>query len=410
MPTSGSSVQLCCRQLMCLALLLFIVFPFTELVPLNTYTQPYALLMSLALLPFLSIIVVRGNHKRQFIFLTGFMLLGAVVFILSCYPYDNPREYKNLVSYIGFPSIAICLIYFLKHELELIKKILVFGVYSWLFVGLAQVFFDNSFLSSLAGQSSGFAEDITASGRGAVGLAPEPTHYGFHLLMLGATLALLGGKSVHVFICFAQAILLAHSSSAVMALGLSVGVSYIVSGRLNVKMLIILAGVAVATVFFLHNWRPYSRLYILMGEFYLAPFDILQRDYSVNLRLGGVIASFDYLIQTGLLPGGLSVSSWENASREILKNHDWLVDISKNGMPSGIGVIAYQTGWIGVAFMVGILLVIFQRGALTVNKVAINVVAFIILGQYYISSPIFALVYVAAMKLNLENKEINNEK
>jgi hypothetical protein len=65
------------------------------------------------------------------------------------------------------------------------------------------------------------------------------------------------------------------------------------------------------------------------------PFTILLSDYSVNMRLGGIIATIYAIFNNYFLPTGLSGNLWIIDINYYLNKFKWLYEISEEGWPSG---------------------------------------------------------------------------
>ncbi len=385
------------RKPFCFLFTFFLAFPFLQLIPLSSYNQPYALLIAclvfpLALLSFLHI--APGWHS---LCLISFPVIGILLFLTTCFPYSSPQEYKYLYSYIGFPIVAVSAFYFIRHERPLVINILKKSIYIWLLVALVQYYIKSDFMLSFTGLPSHTTANVVASGRGVVSMAPEPTHYGFHILVIGSALALLGAGWRTLALCIVQAVFLAKSASAVLALCCAIALVTIIGRKINFRTAILLSASTVLATALMLIIASQSRMVILATEFINSPMEILHRDYSLNIRLGGLFASLQHIFDNWLLPQGLSHSAWLTSAEQIRMDNKWLMDISSVGPPSGILVILYQAGFMilpQILFLVATFLLVPIKGF---KAILVYCVPVIILGQYYIASPPFALAYVAAI-------------
>ena len=388
------------RKVVCLCLVLFISFPFIQILPLGGYTQPYALIISILILPFAINVNFQQLTAPMLLVLVSFMVVGLLIFIATCYPYKNYQEYKYLSTYIGFPTIVFSTVFFLKKEKVLVIRILECSVYIWLFVALFQKMWQPDFMLGLLSVSSTIANDILASGRGVLSLAPEPTHYGFHMIMLAAALAVLGGRKFPIALALIQSILLAKSASAAMALGLGFIFAVIVSGKINFKMVSVTVVAICVSAILLYYFGSKSRIVLLVSEFIVDPIGIIFMDYSLNLRLGGMVASFAYILDNFFVPHGMSHDAWLSSAESIRSINPWLVDISSVGPPSGVAVILYQAGIFMLLQLVIIMVAIFRTKIKGLKVILIYTVPFVVLGQYYISAPLFAFIYASVLMNN----------
>jgi len=141
-----------------------------------------------------------------------------------------------------------------------------------------------------------------------------------------------------------------------------------------------------------------SRIYTLATEAIQHPANILLIDYSVNSRLGGLLATCIDVLDNFFLPRGMSYDVWEVARISILAEHDWLLDLSQIGPPSGIGIIAFQGGILVLPFIFMMFYRILSvRVVGAISKIVIISTFFIFLGQYYLSAPGFSLLLACAI-------------
>ncbi|APC05346.1 hypothetical protein AOC10_01780 [Polynucleobacter asymbioticus] len=254
------------------------------------------------------------------------------------------------------------------------------------------------------------AQDIAVSGRGVMGLAPEPTHHGFHILLLGATLALLDIKNQSfglVLLCFLESILLAQSSSSLMCLLLAATVTFFIySPILFISILIALF--LIPEIFFVDiNFdESNNRIVTLILEFIKNPLDILNSDYSLNVRLAGVFATFSLIFSKFLIPEGLLQTDWLTSREYALESYDWLMGLSFVGPPSGFGILIYQGGIFSLIFCLYFISLICTTKFFNLPyKIIVFSSIFIFFNQYYISASGFSLILAAVLyrKCTLKN-------
>lgn len=382
-------------------LLLLTAFPYLQLMPSDSYTQPYGLLLG-ALLFFMHgwPVLFRLALTDQ-IALIGLAILGIAIFLVTCFPYTDPQEYKYLISYLSPLLLTIPLFRYLRHDPTIALRLLQFSILLWIVVAIIQKFIDPNFFLFLIGQWSDSAPDIVQSGRGVLSLAPEPTHHALHILLLASCLVLLdtSGHSRWVLLfCIVDAVLLAASASAILVLGIS-GVVWLLCYRRR--------WLVVAAVFVAIGWLggfidhvPTSndhRVGQLISAVLADPPSLLTVDYSMNMRLGGMIAVVSEAFGNALVPYGMSLQAWETARDGLLTDLPWLMDLSLVGPPSGIGVLLFQAGLFG-AILIGL---VFRRilspSVGMLGRILLIACPIIFLGQYYISAPTFSLLYACAL-------------
>lgn len=381
---------------------LFLAFPYTQVIPLDSYTQPNVLIFGL-LIFLLTFKFIKYIPFPDRLALSGLATMGCILFFISCYPYTNPQEYKYLLNYLAPLVLVTAAVQTLKSHRNLIVILLQIIICTWFVVSAIQSLFNPVFMTSLLGSWGDGAGDIVASGRGVLGFAPEPTHHGFHILIVGACLAILDDSrrsTILIVLCIVEAIIWAKSSSAVMALGISLLFYLALSKPL---LGLAFAGCAILLFSFAQTLLSLvlpesSRMYILLSEAIQQPSNILLIDYSVNMRLGGFLATIIDVLNNFLIPRGMSHDVWMEARTDILTKHDWLLDLSEVGPPSGIGVLAFQGGIFVVPFVFMMFYRILSvRISGKIRKLIITSTLFIFLGQYYLSAPGFALLYACAI-------------
>lgn len=381
---------------------LFLAFPYTQVIPLDSYTQPNVIVLGL-LIFLVTFKSIKNIPFQDMIALFGLATIGCIFFLIFCYPYISPQEYKYLLNYLAPLVLTAAAVYMLKKYKNFIVITLQFSICVWFFVSTVQSLFNPAFMTVFLGSWGESAFDIASSGRGVLGLAPEPTHHAFHILILGACLALLDSSrrsTILVVLCIIEALILAKSSSAVLVLGIAFLVYFTFSKPL---IGLVFAGCAVLLFSFVQTLLSLvlpesSRMYILLSSAIQQPTNILLIDYSVNSRLGGFLATFIDVLDNFFVPRGMSHEVWGEARTRILAKHDWLLDLSHVGPPSGIGVLAFQGGILVMPF---IFLMFYRILSVRVvggfRKIVIISTFFIFIGQYYLSAPGFALLYACAI-------------
>jgi hypothetical protein len=127
------------------------------------------------------------------------------------------------------------------------------------------------------------------------------------------------------------------------------------------------------------------------------PESILAVDHSVNSRIGGLIAGLNIVLENLFIPAGLSNKDWISHIPHFLRQYPWLFDLSTAGIPSGVVIVIYQMGLLGV-FLIFFSMCRIVSAARSVSGTYILIVAVIVFwGQYLISNPLFGLLYGCAV-------------
>lgn len=375
------------------AFLLACIFPYTQILPLGSYNQPYALLFGTLIFMVRGPTTLADMRPLDRWMLAGLLIVGVGLFLANGFASLSAQDLKYFLNYLTPFLLVPAAVSIANRDPDKIERILRFGICVWVVVALVQQR-DPTFLSFLVGSFAEASEASVESGRGVVGLAPEPTHHGFHMLVLGAAYAALGRRRWPVLLCIADALLLARSASVVLALALGIGLWCCLRPRRLIVPAILGGAVLLFGVGFIaFGSSEDSRVLSLIGLVLKNPTDLLMIDYSVNVRLGGLLAGFAHSINEFFVPHGMSEVQWAAARIEIIRTTPWLVDISTVGVPSGFGIILYQGGWLAIP-LVAMIVVRFSsghrlgwQGAIIVSSI------FVFLSLYYLASPDFSVAY-----------------
>lgn len=393
-----TAVNFYVRRFLYFLMAFFFCFPFIDIFGVWAgYNQPYAFVAACLLFPFALYycsIVSPGYH---FLYVFLFFMIGVILFFLTCYPYVGAQEYKYLYTYVSLPIVFVSSFVAINSEKKFLATIFEYASIAWLFVALIQYFYDPNFAIKYVGLLGERGSDIVSSGRGVLSLAPEPTHYGFHMLFMAAAILLLGGRIFFSYLCVFQMIFLSLSSSAILVLVLAFLLSLLFSRRIKKSYIVAtfsFALLACSLILFADDTRVFAILSSILRD----PSQALAVDASVNYRLGGLFSSFDYIVESLFYPHGLSHEQWLFTSKEITNNNRWLLGLSEAGVPSGVGVLLYQGGFLIVAPLFFIWSIFFTlKFDSGFSRVVILTIPLILLFQYYLSSPIFVFVYAAAV-------------
>ena len=150
-------------------LIIFSLFPYIQILPLGTDSQPNALCLSLCLYPF----CCKWKMNKNLFFLFLIMTMGFLVVLIS------PLNFNSILSFINYFTlffVSYVTFYALKKINGIPYKLFKIIVYIWFIVGTIQIFINPDFMSFLLPR--GDSALTLESGRGIVCLAPEPTFYG----------------------------------------------------------------------------------------------------------------------------------------------------------------------------------------------------------------------------------------
>ena len=375
---------------------LFVLFPFTQLVSLPTYNQPYAILMSgVILLGMPRVFMLLPQMDR--IMLSYLALLGVFLFLAAAMQGLQFREISFLISYLTPVFTGAVCYWVMRSYRAMAVRLLTITICIWVGVGVIQSLGFPNFLTGFASHSADLGLNIVASGRGTLGLAPEPTHFGFHMLLLGSTLYLLRGPLWAVGLAVAAMLLLAKSSSALLAVGMGVIawglIRPIKRSWIFISITVLLAFSAIIPLLFDDSYRITK---IILSVYYNG-FDVFLLDYSINARLSGMYAPF-YLFQyQALMPLGMGIENWAVVREYMLSQFSWIINLSGSGPASGIGLILLQGGILGLP----VVLYIMHRLLLLLGRKPEGVLTaacfFVFMAQFYLAAPTFGLVLAATI-------------
>lgn len=384
--------------ILCLALL-FSLFPYTQIIELDSYTQPYAMIFAamatVAALPTLLKSFPRGDATA----LLALAAIGVVMFLLNCMPRPTSQEFKYLLVYVSPALFAFASYALIVEYPRLADRIVSGAALAWIGVGLVQVVVDPGFMTQLVGGFSDAADIVVDSGRGTLGLAPEPTHFGFHMVIMAALLALIGGRNLLAIACVVTAVLIARSSSALLALLLG-GIIYMVvyTGKARLLLLAVFPAYILLGAVLSSGVLPEGvRAVALAKDFYNDPFYLLTSDTSANMRLGGILVGFKEIIGNAVLPFGMAHDTWLDRIGPIMSRNGWLLALSEAGVPSGILIVVFQAGVFGLVPLAWMLWRMMSRPRSHFEALLVSVMVFVFFSQYMISTPGFGLIYGAVL-------------
>jgi hypothetical protein len=342
------------KQLIALLAAVFSLFPFTTIVDFGTYTQPYALLMGMAFIPF------AFNTRIDLascIALSWLLFFGAILYFQAIGGESPAGPLKYLVAYLTPFFIVFPAFYLTRYHRTFFCKLVLWSSYLWVIVAVIQIAFDPSFMTILVRSWSAAGEVVVASGRGVMSLAPEPTTFGFHLIILGALHYLLSGNgrvSALIILC---SLFLALSSSSLLVLLMAGSIG--VAGHIGLKFLgkMLFFGLAAILVVYplvfsfleLEEMAVFRIIDLLMVA-YNNP-ELILVDASVNTRLGGLFVAIMECIDRMFIPFGLSHFDWLLERDVLLGKYPFMMGLSNSGFPSGYFIQLYQGGFLFIPFL-----------------------------------------------------------
>lgn len=374
--------------------LLFCLFPYTQIFEIESYNQPYALLLC-GMVGIVALPLVQREFPRNDLYvLIALAVAGAFTFLVTCLPNPNTQEFKYLLIYISPIIFAVAAFAVIREYPRMADRIVVASALIWMFVGVVQTLVEPSFMTQFVGSFSDSATVVVDSGRGTLGLAPEPTHFGFHMLILATLLAVIGGRNLLSIACVLTAIVVARSSSALLAIILGGFIYLLIFGGWWRSLLIATVPMyyLIGVILNLAVLPEDLRIVQLMSQFYADPFYLITSDGSANARLGGIWVGMKEIAGNSLLPAGLSHDVWMTSIGIALAKNPWLIFLSESGIPSGLLIVIYQLGVIGLGLILYILFRILTGIQSQIETLLLCAIVFVFMSQYYLSTPGFGLL------------------
>lgn len=396
-------------------LIFFICFPYIQIIPTSSYNQPYYILLAV-------ILIVSNIKKMGFVkktsFKIGFLffLTGLCSFIINCYPYTVFQDYKNLLTYFSFFIMPVAAFYLCRHHKLLLIKFLKISIISWFIVGFIQVFINREFLTFLLGSFSSELIVGFGGGRGISSLAPEPTHFAFHIILLGIALYSLEKNKWYLILTIIQALLLAKSSSALLVITLGY-ILYLLLHTRRFGLVFFFITFFLFTQFaslisFIEQffYEDSSRILNLIIRILQDPYLVFYADYSLNVRIGGMLVTFQTIFNDFFMPHSISQQSWTNVSIELLQKNRWLLGLSESQSPSGIGSVIFQIGFLFFPYLIVFVKSIYKVVKKDKSNIFAYVVLFISLSQFSLVAGDIGLVFGVFLFISSQKVLISSNK
>src|SRR3546814_1883413 len=276
---------------------LFCLFPYLAPVPLPTDTQPYALLVSGAVLLLVGL--------RWWVSAAMRALVRPVAGALFLLPADagNLPAWRVALAYVSLFAVAAATVLLARSGYGISDRLLTAAVYVWTAVGAAQFLIDRGFLTGVVSQAR------TTVDRGVTGLATEPSHYATAAAFMLLLLFLRGrARSLAGLLCIVQVVLLAQSAQVAFLLAFAALVYGLVLVRPAMLVLALLAPVAAVLVWAagLGIEARGVRILELVSLLLDNPALLVLADPSGNQRVAAIFFALAGFLDHGLLPGSRS--------------------------------------------------------------------------------------------------------
>ncbi len=330
-----------------LAFLFFaaVFFPYIQLVPLPTDTQPYAMLLGIG--------IFLGASRRSLppeIALLFFVLLFSLLLI----PFggDALGAIRSIANYASLFFISFGTYFLLKIRGGFPVGALRWTIWIWFFVGLIQVTVYRDFLVPLIGRGFGWGGSAV---RGVVSLSPEPSHYGMFcvlvLVLLMTNRMRISGREVSFLglLLLIQILLFARSAMAAVMLALLatlIVVTSVFSPR-RFTYVLVLSSIVALTLWGLVALEVMdlegSRMWQLTQALWDNPWLVVLTDASVNDRMMHIYFSFLGFVENWGLPHGYG--RWDSYLAAVTPQYsEMVIELSGGRIMSAYGAAVFELG------------------------------------------------------------------
>jgi hypothetical protein len=332
--------------------LLFVAvfFPYLKVLPLESDTQPYAIMVSAL------VVLAAGQWRLPWELMLLFIVFA---FSLGVAMLGTPgmNAVRSVVNYASLFLISYATYLVTKTHGHLLPAVLKVVVAVWFAVGLVQTAVYPEFLVFLTPRALG---SVGFGGRGVVGLSPEPTHYGTFCLLLLVLVFLLKDRQLSAREAWllagalmVQMVAFARSSMAVLifllcAAAFVVVHMYTVRRAFHLVIGLLVAGGGLAAL--LGNGvvsLEGARLFTLFEKLLKNPKLLLLVDGSVNDRVFHIVFSVLAFVENLFLPHGYS--AWPAYVVEGVRRfspYAWHVTFTR--IMSGYGSALFELGFVGL--------------------------------------------------------------
>lgn len=342
---------------------IFVFFPFVQIYNLGTDSQPYALIISLLMFPF----IVKRNMNKSLVYLFVICIFSFGILFISRLNFNSMRSLSNYVSLFFISYLSY---YFLKKSNGLSYNFFRCIVLIWFITGFIQTFIDPNFLAFLLPR--GDSSVTLASGRGVIGLAPEPTFYGimcvFFLLIGYLNFGYRKRINVYYILLLLQIFIFSRSSLVILLLFLALFLYLLVTICLKIKLFVKFLGIILLLITLGYIIiSTYSvelsqiRIVRIVSTLMSSPEDVILLDASINTRIAHFVFPIYGFLNDLCLPHGYS--EFNEFMKECFSNEQlnyWLSPYTMETNPTRImsawGCIFFELGFVGFLFLYVVLL------------------------------------------------------
>jgi len=364
----------------------FIFFPY--LTPIDTpwSLQPYSFFFSLI------IILIYKNNKinKHIIYLLIVSISSILIAFFTMSRIDN--SIRSIANYVSFPFIIWASILIKPTSID-IKKFIKIASFIYFIIGFLQYTILPDFLSFLV-PHQGTSDELFLSGRGVSSLTPEPSYFGF-MMLLFFFFGIFYNDKILKLISLISILFLAKSITVIFCLLITL---YIIYSFKNTRRLFVsLISSFIIFIIFIIIIQTYvgdTRALVLMQAFLSDGFSsTIENDASATGRLYHITYPISQSFSNYLIPFGFN--GLPNGDTRIL---------------SGIGGAVYELGFISIILIYNIFTMIFKKNVFKyhiIMAVGVGLILFI-LNANQIGMPVFCFIisYIIFSKQELSNEKL----
>jgi hypothetical protein len=309
--------------------------------------QPYSLIFA-----FLMIATKQFRFDLKILPIFIFFLLANILVLGRA---DTYIELRSVVGYLSLFINSSVFLYLLVECKNSLKFNALLYLFIWIFFGFLEQLTYKDLLVPLL---SNMRTDIS---RGVTSLGPEPSQFGIMVVFTGyfaSRMFSIRKSQMIIFLSFVSAFLLSRSAVVV-----GVGSFVLLIAYLNKKSIVPFVGIGISCfslLFTLSNTNvSNNRFLILFKNIAAHPSELLERDYSVNDRIGNIYGALKAYQESGGVPNYfLSWKSFVNNNLFQYKIFSENPFFTKDIVLSTLGGITFQMGVLGLLYILYLVIVI----------------------------------------------------
>lgn len=351
------------KQILLAPLLILMLFPWTRITSgFDSDVQPYSFAYGIVVL-FIFMLTYAIKPLWGLSKVEGYVVLAAIALFIEAFIIviisDGPDALRGTYQYLNGATFLMLLFFVLKYQnhhrdSKLIYSIVFYGFVIWISTGFIQLVYNKTFLTSFVSRS------VLTSDRGAISLSSEPGYFGYTLIFFSVFFLLYEKKRLAIISALLVPIL---TLSAASIASLAILCVIIITYRYGLRSLALIAMLAIAAYFtgdFLTRQPELAdyRAVTLMRHLYEDRSKILL-DGSLNIRLVHMYYSHLGFLESLGIPNG--VTYWPTYLSERVGESSLLWDTGLNQtsrINSGMGGIIFEGGWLSLAVITLILMII----------------------------------------------------